>query len=51
MLFNVKGIPRGWSMLTLTLTRLVVEWALDRPHCELKHNRGGLPPSCRVCVE
>ena len=51
MLFNVKGILRGWLMLVLTLTRLVVEWALGRPHCELKHNGEGLPPSRRVCME
>ncbi len=42
MLFNVKGIPRGWLMLALTLTHLVVEWALGRPRCELKHNGEGI---------
>jgi len=50
MLFNVKGIPRGWSMLALTLSRLVVEWALGRPRCELKHNGEGVTSlSSRLC--
>jgi len=50
MLFNVKGILQGWLMLALTLSRLVVEWALGRPRCELKHNGEGVTSlSSRLC--
>src|SRR6266511_795833 len=50
ILFNVKGIPQGWSMLTLTLSHLVVVWALGRPCCLLKHNGEGVTPLLsRLC--
>ena len=50
MLFNVKGIPQGWLMLALTLSHLVVEWALGRSRCELKHNGEGVTSlSSRLC--